>query len=252
MSEPHYNHGHFVWRELITSNIEAAKGFYGELLGWKFQTMDMPNGTQYTVAQAGEKMVAGIMAPPMPNMPTHWMPYASVADVDAAAKAAEAAGGSVAAPPMDISVGRFAVVADPGGAHFTVWKANDGDGGPVEVPGPGTFCWETVTVPDAGAITDFYKSVLGWRTDVGPAGPDSVVFKMGEFPVADVQVSDQAPPHWLTYVVAGEANAARERAKALGAQIIVPLIEVPNVGNIVLIQDPVGAFIGLFEPKFPG
>jgi predicted enzyme related to lactoylglutathione lyase len=94
--------------------------------------------------------------------------------------------------------------------------------------------------------------VLGWDADVGPAGPDSVVFKMGEMPIADVQEGDHAPPHWLTYVVAGEANAAREKAKALGANIIMPLIEVPNVGNIVLIQDPVGAFIGLFEPKFPG
>lgn len=252
MSEPNYNHGHFVWRELVTADVDKAKGFYGEMLGWQFEDMNMPNGTIYTVAKAGEKHVAGLMKPPMPGMPTHWMSYASVPDVDVAVETAKSAGGSVAAPPMDISVGRMAVVADPSGAHFTLWKAANGDGEPPSVPGPGTFCWETVTTPNAGAIKDFYQAVLGWTADVGPAGPDSVVFKVGEFPVADVQEGEHAPPHWLTYVVAGEANAAREKAKALGANIIMPLIEVPNVGNIVLIQDPVGAFIGLFEPKFPG
>lgn len=249
MSEKHYNYGHFVWRELIATDVEKAKGFYGELCGWRFQDVQMPMGT-YTLIQNNGKEIGGLMASPMPGMPSHWMSYASVPEVDAAVERVKAHGGSVAAGPMDISVGRLAVVADPAGAHFTVWHAKDGDGGPVQQPQRGEFCWETLSVPDAGQTEAFYSAVLGWKRGVGPA-PDMLVFNAGEVPVADVQVTTQAPPHWLTYIVVDDAATARDRAAKLGAHVLVPMIPVPGVGNIAIIADPVGGVIGLFEAQMP-
>ena len=249
MTELTFTPGHFVWRELISTDLPAAKSFYSALFGWTFQTVKMPSGMDYTMAQAGEKMVCGLMPPPMPGMPSYWMSYISVPDVAAAAAAADAHGGKVVAPPMDIGPGELAVFADPAGAHVSVWRAKNGDE-PVEVPGLGTFCWETLTTTDAASATAFYKAVVGWTVTAGPAGPDSIVFNAGEHSVADVQVGNHAPPHWLTYVVVDGCDSAREKATTLGAKVVVPRIEVPNVGNIAVVTDPAGAYIGLFEPQF--
>lgn len=247
MSEPEYTYKNFVWRELMTPDLEAAKGFYGELLGWQFEEMPMPEGPAYTVIKRGDGYIGGLLTPPHPG-PAAWISYVSVPDVEAAAKAVEAHGGRVVAPVMDIPPGRMAVVADPHGAHFTLWTSASGDG-PIKTPGPGAFCWETLTTPDAAAAKAFYAAVIGWDVQPGPGGPDSVVFAAGELAVADVQQTDAYPPHWLTYVVAGPLDAMRAKAEQLGAKVIVPRIEVPNVGNIALIADPTGAFIGIFEPQ---
>ena len=59
--ENKYREGQFVWRELMTSDVDKSRGFYGELLGWTFQDMPMPTGT-YTLAKKGEVMVGGMMS----------------------------------------------------------------------------------------------------------------------------------------------------------------------------------------------
>ena len=44
---PHpYTHGHFYWNELMTRDAEKAKKFYGNTVGWTFEAMTMPDGTQ--------------------------------------------------------------------------------------------------------------------------------------------------------------------------------------------------------------
>ena len=55
-------HGSFVWRELYTRDVEAAKAFYGALLGWTFEGVPMPDNNQtYWLARSGEAPVAGIL-----------------------------------------------------------------------------------------------------------------------------------------------------------------------------------------------
>jgi predicted enzyme related to lactoylglutathione lyase len=115
-------HGMFSWFELQTSDVGAAKRFYGELFGWSTKEMDMP-GMPYTVVSAGGEEVAGMMAvpPQAKGMPPFWGIYISVDDVDALAKRAAGLGASILMPPTDIpTVGRFAVLKDPQGAVFSV------------------------------------------------------------------------------------------------------------------------------------
>ncbi|MEZ4248906.1 MAG: VOC family protein [Polyangiales bacterium] len=242
-----WNLGHFVWRELMTKDVDKAKGFYGELMGWSFEDTPM-EGFTYTLVKLGEKMVAGMMPMQGDEHPPHWMSYVSVADVDGAAAAAQKAGGQVPVGPMDIpNVGRFAVIGDPAGAYFSLLRATDGDM-PVDRPGVGEFCWETLSTTDVDGAFDFYATVCGWQPTEGPGGMK--VFSAGEMPVADPQPAQPGvPPHWLTYVVVpGGADAGRERAVKLGATVVVPRIEVPGVGTIALVADPTGAVLGLFEP----
>ena len=114
--------GAFSWCELMTTDPTAASTFYGELFGWKLETINM--GMPYHVVKVGESAIGGIMGMPpnaAPGMPPSWMAYVTVADVDALVKRVATLGGKVHMPPTDIpNVGRFAVIQDPQGAFLNV------------------------------------------------------------------------------------------------------------------------------------
>ena len=111
-------HGHFCWNELMTRNVEQAKTFYSETIGWTFDAMPMPNGT-YWVAKVGDKPVGGIFdisAPEFKPVPESWMGYIEVDDVYARVAKAVKAGAKIMKPAFDIpKVGRIALLMEPGG-----------------------------------------------------------------------------------------------------------------------------------------
>lgn len=119
MAENKPPQGSFVWNELMTRDVDGAKKFYSELLGWNPADSGMP-GMDYTLFKSGDKSHAGLMAmpPEMPaNVPPHWMAYIAVDDVDAAAKKVERLGGKILHGPEDVpGVGRFCTISDPAGA----------------------------------------------------------------------------------------------------------------------------------------
>ena len=122
-------HGAFSWIELMTGDVPAAKTFYGELLGWKMESMPMDQGGDYILLKAGKHQAGGMMMlpPQAEGVPPHWGVYVTVDDVDAAALKATALGGKVIVPPMDIpNVGRFSTLQDPQGAVFSVIKYTEG------------------------------------------------------------------------------------------------------------------------------
>ncbi|NEP13284.1 MAG: VOC family protein [Symploca sp. SIO2C1] len=124
MSNIVQQHGTFGWCELMTTDTEAAKSFYGELLGWTLKDMSM-EGTSYTTISAGDEEIGGIMSVSAPavqgNPPPHWGVYVTVEDVDASAKKAEELGATILVSPMDIpDVGRFSVIQDPQGAVLSI------------------------------------------------------------------------------------------------------------------------------------
>jgi predicted enzyme related to lactoylglutathione lyase len=115
-------HGAFSWNELTTTDPAAAAAFYGRLLGWTTEVMDMGTGP-YTVIKCGDTSIGGIMATPPDAgaMPPAWGCYVTVDDVDATAARCTELGGTVLMPPTDIpTVGRFAVLRDPQGAVLNV------------------------------------------------------------------------------------------------------------------------------------
>ena len=113
-------HGHFHWNELLTSDPERAKRFYGEIIGWTYDGMPMPDGDTYWVAMMGGKPAAGIFPtnrPAYKGLPEAWMSYLAVDDVDARVKKAVAAGAKLMKPIFDVpNVGRIAILTEPGGA----------------------------------------------------------------------------------------------------------------------------------------
>jgi predicted enzyme related to lactoylglutathione lyase len=121
--------GTFGWNELSTRDTAGAKRFYTAVFGWGTQDESSERAGTYTVWTVGEAMVAGMIdmnALEMPpEVPPNWLVYFGVDDADAAAETVRANGGEVRMGPIDIPVGRFAVVADPAGAVFAVMQSSE-------------------------------------------------------------------------------------------------------------------------------
>src|SRR5262245_2006158 len=125
MSDPSYLSGVPCWVDTLQPDPDAARAFYGEVMGWTYAGPG-PNG--YHVARTGSHDVAGV-APLPSDAPTSWNTYSSVEDAEATAQAVTAAGGTVLQPPCDAApAGRFAVCADPTGAVFCLWEPQDREG----------------------------------------------------------------------------------------------------------------------------
>ncbi len=122
-SEP----GALCWSELYTTNVDASGAFYARTLGWKPEAIDMGPMGVYTLfkAEGVENSVGGMMGMPeeMKGTPSHWLVYVQVEDCDAQLKKAEALGATTLVPATDIpELGRFAIVKDPTGGVFALYK----------------------------------------------------------------------------------------------------------------------------------
>jgi predicted enzyme related to lactoylglutathione lyase len=110
--------GTFIWNELMTSDVEKAKAFYGAALGWDFETVESPVGPYTLAKRPGEvRPVAGLMPWPK-NEPgsDDWFAYVGVDDVAAVVAKVRAADGVVHRDVFEVAgVGLFAIVADPNG-----------------------------------------------------------------------------------------------------------------------------------------
>jgi len=118
-----WSHGKFYWNELMTRDVERAKKFYGEAMGWTFEAMPMGvvgGGATYWIAKADGDSAGGIFdisGPEFKGVPESWMPYIAVDDVDARANKAVKAGAKVMKPAFDVpGVGRIVMLLEPGGA----------------------------------------------------------------------------------------------------------------------------------------
>jgi hypothetical protein len=120
--------GSFGWNELGTRDPGAARDFYGTLFDWSVEEQDMGEMGTYYSWKNGEDVRGGMMdiTGRVPDeVPNHWLVYFTVPDADAAVATAKDNGGEVAFGPVDIPVGRFAMVQDPHGATFAVMAPTD-------------------------------------------------------------------------------------------------------------------------------
>lgn len=110
-------HGTIAWSELMTTEVDKAKAFYGKTLGVAFEPFDTGDG-KYWIAMAGGKPAWGIMdMTARPGGPTGWFTYIAVDDVDQRVKALGEAGATLCMPVFDVpTVGRIAILQDATGA----------------------------------------------------------------------------------------------------------------------------------------
>jgi predicted enzyme related to lactoylglutathione lyase len=128
-SEVVNEYGSWGWNELGTRDTGVAREFYGAVFGWGYGEEESERAGTYTVWKTGDTMVGGMIdmnAIEIPaEVPPAWLVYFIVEDTDAAIEKVNAGGGSVMNGPIEIPVGRFAVVADQFGATFAVMQPSE-------------------------------------------------------------------------------------------------------------------------------
>jgi uncharacterized protein len=251
--------GRFVWYELMTTDLAAAREFYSRVVGWGSMDTQMP-GMQYWMFTAAEKPVAGLIDLPAEarqmGVPPNWIGYVEVADVDATAAKATATGGTLNVPPTDIpNVGRFAVLADPQGARLALFKSanpeQDQPGSPTE---QGRVGWHELYAGDQAAVFPFYAGLFGWQKkesmDMGEMG----VYQT--FGTADVTIGGMMtkPPNvpvanWHYYFNVGNIDEADGRVKAAGGQVVFGPQEVPGGSYVLMGVDAQGALFALLGSR---
>jgi predicted enzyme related to lactoylglutathione lyase len=242
-----YEHGVPSWVDIGTPDPQAALRFYGELFGWEGQDMGEEAG-HYTIVSKGGRQVAAI-SPAQDPGPPRWTTYVNVDNLDAVAKKAESAGGTIIVSPMDVmTAGRMAIFADTTGALIAAWQPGEHLGAQL-VNEAGAFIWSELATADLAKSKAFYSEVFGW----GWGGNDEY---------AEVQVAGRTiggvmprppdmpaeiPDSWLVYFGATGVDADAKKATDLGATVIVEPTDIPGTGRFAVLMDPQGAAFALFK-----
>ena len=248
----------FIWYELMTSDQDAAIDFYKQVVGWtaaEHEGSDLA-GMRYVIFFAGDRGVGGVMALSDEMVAggarPGWVGYIGVADADAKAEEIADAGGRVLMGPDDIpNVGRFAMVADPGGAAFYIMTPKPPEGQPTPTPAepgaPGQIGWRELysSLGDKAAF-DFYSARFGWESmhemDMGPMGVYRIFGADGVQMGGMMDKPDNIPVStWGYYFNVEGIDAAIARIKAAGGQVLMGPHEVPGGSWIVQAMDPQGA-----------
>jgi len=256
------------WIDTHQQDPEAAVAFYSGLFGWELEDV-MPPGSEaeYFIARIRGGDVAAVGSN-RGDAPATWNTYVWVESADETASRVRDAGGTTLMEPLDVmDFGRMAVFADPEGAAFCVWEANEHKGARI-VNEAGSLNFNGLNTRDAQGARSFYGAVFGWDTltleggaemwtlrgygdhleqgnpdlrkqhaEAGaPAGFEDVVAALA--PIPDDQ--PDIVPHWNVTFAVDDADAIAAKTTELGGKVIVPPFDAPWVRMTVL-ADPQGA-----------
>jgi uncharacterized protein len=258
------------WVDTTQPDPQAAASFYGALFGWELEdTMPPELPGHYFVARQRGLDVAAISSPPSGAPPSAtWNTYVWVESADETAERVRGAGGAVLTEPFDVrQAGRMAAFADPEGAAFCVWQANEHRGAQL-VNEPVSLNFNALHTRDAETAKRFYGAVFGWQTlrlpaggetwtrpgygdhleernpglrkmvadSGGPAGFEDVVASMIPIPGDDAET----PARWSVQFSVADADATAARAGELGGRVVKPPFDAPWA-RLTVVADPQGA-----------
>jgi uncharacterized protein len=253
--------GTFFWYELMTSDQDAAIDFYKAIAG--YEAADFPSDDfRYTILSVGDRGIGGVMTindeMKANGAQPAWLGVIHVADADEAVKRIAEAGGTVHKGPADIpTVGRFAVVADPGGAIFEVLAPfpQEKPMTPLDPATPGKVGWhELYSGAGQAKAFEFYSSLFGWETetemDMGPMGKYRIFKKDGVQLGGMMDKPENVPVSaWTFYINVDAIDAAVERVKSSGGEVLMGPTEVPGGSWVIQGKDPQGAHFALVAPR---
>ncbi|MFG2997585.1 VOC family protein [Streptomyces sp. NPDC048340] len=255
-----FKEGAPCWLDAMFSDLEGAKAFYGDVLGWTFGEASTEYGN-YTQAYSDGKAVAAVV-PPMPGgeAPSQWCLYFASPDAAATAEKVKAAGGELLMEPMQVgSFGTMLIAKEPSGAVFGVWQPGDHKG--FEKMGePGSYAWAEVFTREPDKADGFLSKVFPYGAqqmeagdDHGTADMDFKVFSVGakDNPVLGrMKMGDEFPPELPSYVqvyfAVPNCDEAVAKTKALGGKLHFGPMDSP-FGRFAAVADPQGAVFAVID-----
>ena len=242
-----YPPGTFSWADLQTDDLDRAKSFYGDLLGWSYEDIPIGDGAVYSMAQVQGHNVAGLGERQDESMPPHWNCYVTVEDADASAARAAELGATLLAEPFDVfDAGRMAAFADPQGAVLSVWQPKENIGAGL-VNAPGALTWNDLVTPDVEASSAFYSALFGWQiAEVeGSGGQYWSITNGGRLNGGLLPIIEGGHPAWNLYFACEDVDATLAKANELGGETFMGPMDVPNGSRFAILRDPSGAFFSV-------
>jgi predicted enzyme related to lactoylglutathione lyase len=121
--------------------------------------------------------------------------------------------------------------------------------GSVERYPDNTFCRIDLGTSDAPGAKAFYGGLLGWEFDDLPTGEQGTYAICRLRGKAVAGLYDQAEtPGWGSYIKVADVDQATERARELGAEVLVEPFDAPGGGRVATVRDPAGAAVSLSRP----
>ncbi len=250
------NTGKFVWFEYVAKDLAKAQAFFGELFHWKTKDMPAPGapGGKYTMISVGDDTIGGYMQTPDGAPPhAHWLAHLQVADAAATAAKIKALGGKIRKESSKMGdMGTWAVVADPFDGTFALWQPAKVEGSGDYKGKVGTWCWNELTTEQPEKSVAFYQAIGGFDHDqmeMGAMGTYHLLNSNGKGRAGVAKPPKPGVPQmWTPYVQVASADAIVAKATKLGAQILMPGFDVPEVGRIAVLADVQGGVIGVLQP----
>jgi hypothetical protein len=240
-----------TWVDMMSTDPAASRAFYQSLFGWHYD-ISGPEYGGYATANAGKHTAGGIggQMPGSPPMPSTWQLYFASNDLKADVAAASKLGATVLAEPMEIGpFGAFAVLADPTGGAFALWKAGEHIGATI-INAHGAMTWHELYSPDAKKARDFYGAFLGATVRDMPGGMEYYTLFHGNDMLAGImQIAPEwgpMPAHWATYWEVANIDAAVAAAVKLGGTQMGNIDNSP-FGRIAALKDNTGAMFKLHQ-----
>jgi predicted enzyme related to lactoylglutathione lyase len=234
------------------SDLDGAKRFYGEVLGWTFGETSSEFG-DYTQCYANGKAVAAVV-PPMPGQEgeSQWCLYFASADAAATAGRVREAGGEVVMEPMRVGdFGTMCLARDPGGVVFGVWQGGTHEGFEAMAE-PGAYCWAEVYTREPGKSDAFFPAVFPYTAkQMEDEGVDFRLFDLGDRTVLGrMAMTDdfprEVPPYINVYFTVTDCDAAVARATELGGVLRFGPMGTP-FGRFATLSDPQGADFSVID-----
>ncbi|MEU8461935.1 VOC family protein [Streptomyces sp. NPDC029003] len=251
------------WVDAMFTDLEGAKEFYADVLGWTFSEASSEYGN-YTQAYAGGKAVAAVV-PPMPGgeASSQWCLYFASPDAAATTEKIRSAGGDVVMEPMQVGTfGTMAIAREPGGAVFGVWQPGEHKGF-EKVGEAGAYAWAEVFSRAPEKTDAFLTQVFPYEAQQMDAGEecedseaDAMDFKIfsvggkGNPVLGRMKMGDEFPPEIPSYVQVyfgvPDCDEAVQKTTARGGALHFGPVDSP-FGRFAALTDPQGAAFAVID-----
>lgn len=243
------------WVDLYTSDTAGSREFYRRVFGWDAEDPAEEFGGYFNFTKNGVRVAGCMPSRSGMGVPDVWSVYFATGDANKTLEAVAAHGGRVQVPAMQVGdLGTMGVAADRVGGTFGIWQpgTHPGFGLIAEHGAPG---WFELHTRDYQQALDFYRTVLGWDTEVLSDTPQFryTLVRDGEEQLAGVMdaaamLPENVQAQWSVYFAVDDTDASLATIAEHGGTVIRPAEDTPY-GRLAEAADPAGAQFKLVGPN---
>jgi predicted enzyme related to lactoylglutathione lyase len=241
-----FHPGKFIWRDLMTDDVPAAKKFYSELFGWTYLNLG-ESDNDYSVVLYDGKPIAGIFKlrdVEAEHKYSQWISYLSVIDMNQAINYTKASGGSIYKEPFELpNRGTVSFVFDSQNAVLAFVKSSSGDpkdGDPVY----NEWLWTELWTNNVENSVKFYTGLFGYdykKFDTRAANKYLVLEKEKRPRAGIIEIPfENVKPHWMPYLAVKDPSEIVNRVEQLDGTVYLSTEGIAG-NNAAVIADPSGA-----------